>query len=325
MNKYSISLEKTFLNRQFRAIRVLFEGQSVHLVPKIEQPIILPVHSQPTSVKSSPVVVFEQKKPVANIANHLDIKNTSQSALPSVSIVQQLAQPKPVPSNPTAQARFGRGKWRTAVFAGVTFLCFVLLTVLFAPSVYYSLFPADPVPVKAETSGTPLGGKFASGSARVVSQVPTPDYDANLPEGTWLIIPKIGVNTQIIDTASSDEALNKGVWRVTDFGTPTDLSKPMILAAHRYGWKAWWSNGNQYWRYHSFYLLPDLVPGDIVEVISDHRKYTYEVYAGEQGEDITDYNADLILYTCKFLDSPLRFFRYARLVDPNHPVSFSKK
>jgi hypothetical protein len=88
----------------------------------------------------------------------------------------------------------------------------------------------------------------------------------------------------------------------------------MILAAHRFGWEWWWQS--DYWKYNSFYLLPDTEPGDIVEIIDDQRKWTYEIYGGGEGDSILDYDADMILYTCKFLNSPVRHFRYARLVDP---------
>jgi len=216
-------------------------------------------------------------------------------------------------------------KVRTVIFGGAVIISFITLVILLGPSVYYRFFPSDPIPIKSSELASVLGGSYAAGSNRVVERIEQPPYDENLPDGNWLTISKIGVKTEILDSAESEVSLNKGVWRVPDFGTPTDLSRPMILAAHRYGWKAWWENGNQYWRYHSFYLLPKLEKGDLVEVISDHRKYVYEIYGGEQGEDITDYNADLILYTCKFLDSPLRYFRYARLVDPNNPSSISTR
>lgn len=99
-----------------------------------------------------------------------------------------------------------------------------------------------------------------------------------------------------------------------DYGKPGDeYNLPIILAAHRFGWDWWWQT--DYWKYHSFYNLPELEPGDMVEIIADQRKWIYEIYAGEQGEEITDYEANLILYTCKFLNSPLRHFRYARLIN----------
>lgn len=140
-----------------------------------------------------------------------------------------------------------------------------------------------------------------------------PPVNPNLPVGDWLVIPKIGVRSQLQATANYEDALATGLWRAPEFGKPGSVEMPMIVAGHRYGWKWWWKD--EYWRYNSFYLLPELQVGDRVEVISEQRKWVYEIYAGEEGTEITDYNADLILYTCKYLQSPLRFFRYARLVE----------
>ena len=201
------------------------------------------------------------------------------------------------------------------LFSFFTTCSIAILLLLFVPAAYYTLFPSDPVPVKTDEAGTPQGGSFTTPQTHAKKERPLPPYDATLPDGNWLIIPRIGVQTELLESATPDESLAKGVWRVPDFGLPGDTTKPMILAAHRFGYKWWWNSS--YWRYHSFYLLPTLQPGDLVEVISNKRKYTYEIYAGEQGEQITDYNADLILYTCKFLQSPIRHFRYARLIDPN--------
>ena len=55
--------------------------------------------------------------------------------------------------------------------------------------------------------------------------------------------------------------------------------------------------------------------GDTVEIIWKQRKYVYEIYKEEEGEEISDYTADLILYTCESLKSPIRIFRYARLLE----------
>lgn len=140
-----------------------------------------------------------------------------------------------------------------------------------------------------------------------------PPINPNLPVGDWLIIPKIGVRSQLQATSNYEDALATGLWRAPDFGKPGSLELPMIVAGHRYGWKWWWKD--EYWKYNSFNLLPELQVGDRVEVISEQRKWTYEIYAGAEGTEITDYDADLILYTCKYLQSPLRFFRYARLVE----------
>lgn len=191
-----------------------------------------------------------------------------------------------------------------------------------APKAFYSIFPVPVVPTQTQESGSPLGGDFELG-ARAGDVVPEkeepektpylPEKNENLPEGNWLIIPRIGVRSELQATENYEDALATGLWQVPDFAAPGEYDLPMIVAGHRYGWKWWWKS--DYWRYHSFYLLPDLEPGDIVEVVSDQRKWTYEIYAGEEGSEISDYDADLILYTCKYLSGPARFFRYARLID----------
>ena len=189
---------------------------------------------------------------------------------------------------------------------------------LMLPDMYYRVFPADIQPILALEEGTPLGGDFNQEAqeeeALVEDKVTPPVKNSNLPTGNWLIIPRIGVRTELRVTVDPAEALKQGVWMAPGYGKPGDeYDLPIILAAHRFGWDWWWQT--DYWKYHSFYNLPELEPGDLVEIIVDQRKWTYEIYAGEQGEEITDYEANLILYTCKFLDSPLRHFRYARLID----------
>lgn len=149
----------------------------------------------------------------------------------------------------------------------------------------------------------------ATKPAEVIAERPV---DPTLPEGTWISIPKIGVNTQALALEDPETALEKGVWLVPEFGRPGDTTQPTIMAAHRYGWKWWWQN--DYWRLHSFYLLTETQPGDLIEIVSDQKKYVYEIYAADEGDHITDYSADLILYTCKFLNSPIRYFRYAKLL-----------
>lgn len=221
-----------------------------------------------------------------------------------------------VPVQPVTKGRSSR--LGVAVVAFFTLLSISVLAVLFTPEFYYRIFPADTAPISSTESGTPLGGEFAVGTQ---TEIPTesintlPPQDLTLPEGMWLTIPRIGVRTQPQATETEEEALQTGVWLVPDFGRPGDRTQPIIMAAHRFGWQWWWQT--DYWQYHSFYKLPETEPGDIVEVIYDQRKFYYEIYAGEEGEEITDYSADLILYTCKFLNSPVRHFRYARLVDPD--------
>jgi len=204
-------------------------------------------------------------------------------------------------------------------FNAVIGIAIVAVMFVGIPYLYFSFAPADTEPVRTYQEGTPLGGRFADGPQAmpqvqpVAQEKPLPPQDPNLPTGEWVIIPKIGIRTELQATVIAEEALDTGVWMVPEYGRPGDTEQPVILAAHRFGWQWWWKT--DYWKYHSFHLLPDLQPGDIVETIVDQRKYTYEIYAGEEGEEISDYTADMILYTCKYLNSPRRHFRYARLVD----------
>ncbi|HCR81700.1 MAG: hypothetical protein UY47_C0003G0048 [Parcubacteria group bacterium GW2011_GWB1_49_7] len=186
------------------------------------------------------------------------------------------------------------------------------------PRVFYAVFPSDNQVQTEELSGNFQlqidREKLEKEQRQRISELSKPPYNENLPEGDWLIIPRIGVRSVLQPTENYEDALKTGLWLAPNFGKPGDEDTPMIVAGHRFGFKWWWQD--DYWKYHSFYLLPDLEPGDTVEVISAKRKYIYEIYAGEEGMEITDYTADLILYTCKYLDSPIRIFRYAKLLPP---------
>ena len=140
-----------------------------------------------------------------------------------------------------------------------------------------------------------------------------PPLDSNLPMENMLLIPTIGVESQIYVSSYEDyeEILKKGVWRAPDFGTPDKREKPTILVAHRYGYLRW---SNIFRRRNSFYNLPKLEKGDTVEVVWRQRKYVYAVYGESEGEKIEDYSADLILYTCRDLTSDIRIFKYAKLL-----------
>lgn len=140
-----------------------------------------------------------------------------------------------------------------------------------------------------------------------------PPFYSNLTRDTSLTIPSIGVSTVVNESTyeTYENALRKGVWRIPDFGTPFERSKPTILAAHRFGYLAW---TNKFRRENSFFNLPKLKVGELVQITHKQRKYVYEVYAESRGEEISDYSANLILYTCETLNSKVRIFKYARLL-----------
>jgi sortase (surface protein transpeptidase) len=140
-----------------------------------------------------------------------------------------------------------------------------------------------------------------------------PRVDPSLPVQSKLKIPSIGVNATLQEATydNYESALKKGPWRVSDFGTPADREQPTIIAAHRFGYLAW---SNLFRRKSSFYNLPKLAVGDTVEIDWGQRKYLYEIYSEDKGGNITDYYADLILYTCEDLMSEVRIFKYGKLL-----------
>jgi sortase (surface protein transpeptidase) len=158
--------------------------------------------------------------------------------------------------------------------------------------------------------GAPASSKTFNNVQRPVFE---PPLDLTLPTANWISVPSIGVNTEIQEASVNDyeSALKKGVWRVTDFGTPDLSDGPIILAAHRFGYLDW---TDLYRHENSFYNLPKVMVGDVIEIDWKQRKYTYKIYATDKGTQITDYSADLILYTCETLVGPERIFVYAHLV-----------
>lgn len=197
----------------------------------------------------------------------------------------------------------------TFVIVGLT-----LSAIFFLPQIYYRIFPAQVVVTETAQQGTVLGGDFTKPTNKSVGRQYEPPVDESLPEGDWVVIPQIGVRTQFKASSDPNEALVEGAWLSPEYGRPGDTGVPIIIAAHRFGWQWWWQS--DYGKYHSFYYLPDTLPGTQVEIISGKRKWLYEIYAGEENNEISDYHADLILYTCKHISSPIRFVRYARLIDP---------
>ena len=189
----------------------------------------------------------------------------------------------------------------------------IILFVSFAPSIWHA----------TKTQGSTFVSKiFAKTGVNDVNNLTNtvsdigyqPRFDASLPLENTIRISSIGVDSEIQESTLEyyEEALKKGVWRVSDFGTPPTRNKPTIVAAHRFGYLAW---NNIFRRENSFFNLPKLKEGDTVEIVWRQRKYVYEVYATEETEEISDYSADLILYTCETLSSPIRIYKYARLLE----------
>jgi LPXTG-site transpeptidase (sortase) family protein len=202
------------------------------------------------------------------------------------------------------------------IFSGIS----KILAVLGIGLILITVTPGTITWVKAQTGIsnnfklTQTEVKLLNVTAKVSQRDNLPPQDSNLPLINHLSIPSIGVNTDIQEAPYDgyEEALKKGVWRVTDFGAPYQEGTPTILAAHRFGYLAW---TDKFRHDNSFFNLPKLKVGDTLEIVYQQRKYTYEVYAENTGPEIMDYTADLILYTCENLTGDTRIFKYARLIN----------
>jgi sortase (surface protein transpeptidase) len=189
----------------------------------------------------------------------------------------------------------------------------VIMLIAYGPSAYYAAMQALGVNINFSFRNEELLSIDASTDA-VYKPDYRPVFDSTLPEENRVIIRTAGIDTVILEAPEDDyeEALKKGVWREVRFGTPDTRSRPTMLVAHRYGYLAW---SVPYRLKNSFYNLPKLKVGDTVEVIWKQRKYVYTIYAEEVSEKPSDYNADLILYTCKDLTSDMAIFKYGKLLE----------
>lgn len=283
-----------------------------------EAPVVEQVHTTP----ENSILIW----PSERVVSPTDFKTVTLWEAPAgaASSVSPLVSGKPSTISSRQQLpsldRFAVRSKSTRGITGVhrTILRFTLLAIMIIslvvmasvviPDVYYRLQPEEDSEVlsRPTTTDSQLGVLLPTPTPTPV----LPPVDPSLPEGDWLRIPGIGVDAGVLATANADEALVQGAWMVPDFGRPSDSTQPTIIASHRYGWLNWWQT--DFGRKNSFYYLPEVAIGDRIEVVTGQRKYVYTVYAVEEGQLISDYEGDLILYTCKFLNSPERYFVYAR-------------
>ncbi len=196
----------------------------------------------------------------------------------------------------------------------------ILILIPALPWVYYHINVQATSDEAENLSGFILPSKTGTGTAsptplpipvkKPIYKLPT--FDPTLPSQDMLIIPKIGVKAVIHEGEDSVKALYKGVWRVPDFGTPIKNEYPVIFAAHRFGYIEWSST---FRRTSSFANLPNLKAGDTFTIIWGQRSFLYKIYKMEENTKLTDYDADVILYTCKYLKSDVRIVAYARRVE----------
>lgn len=214
---------------------------------------------------------------------------------------------------------------KTFVSLGLLLWFFAIILVFLPswPHLYYRLFPQTSGTLASTIASTlaPRSSLERSGVLANIEPAPRspkgevgPDLDPSLPKENGLIIEKIGIQGQIHEGTDWENILKQGIWRVPDFGTPgsAEGDLPIILAAHRWGYLDW---SAAFRKLNSFYNLPKLAVGDTIKVIWNQRPYEYKVYSVSTGTKITEYKANLILYTCQMWNSPVRFFVYANRVN----------
>jgi hypothetical protein len=187
-------------------------------------------------------------------------------------------------------------------------LAFVAAIVPVVPHIVYRLSPQTPIAL-AKTIGS-TADLHKAPTLAAPNPVALPPKNPELPKENRLVIPHIGIDGVIHEGTDWENILKDGIWRVPEFAGP-ESGKPVILAAHRWGYVSW---SNSFRKLNSFYNLPKLENGDEIQIVWNQRSYTYKVYKSQTGTEITDYEADLILYTCQLWDSPIRVFRYAKRI-----------
>lgn len=152
--------------------------------------------------------------------------------------------------------------------------------------------------------------------ASALSRLELPDVDLpEPPEGNRLIIPKIRVETAIVE-GTAPAALDSGVWRRPGTGTP-DLGGNTVLAGHRFMYTA---------GPNTFYNLDQVQVGDKLAIFWDDVEYDYEVTSIDVVEPTDTYIEDptaepmLTLYTC----TPV-LTAADRLVVRAKPIDLSKE
>jgi sortase (surface protein transpeptidase) len=194
------------------------------------------------------------------------------------------------------------------------FFAFSVLAITFYPQIWYSVDKGatDTEFTTIEKQITLLEEVEREEIIKEEPESNLPPIDTSLPIENYLRIGSIGIDSEISQENSSEIGLEEGIWLVPNFGTPEYNDLPIIIAAHRFGYVYW---STEFREKSTFYNLPKLRVGDRVQIIWGQRSYEYEVYKTEDNTQITDYEADLILYTCRMYNSPTRVFRYLNRVN----------
>lgn len=125
---------------------------------------------------------------------------------------------------------------------------------------------------------------------------PAPNQE-NIPDR--LIIPKIGVDMEL---GTDPKTLDTAGWVQNLYPD----SSPMVIAAHRFGWIGM---PNDRKVTHTLYNIDKLGVGDEVIVQWNNERQVYKVKGiTEATNNPSIKDGELLIYTCKFLESDVRMF-----------------
>ncbi len=182
------------------------------------------------------------------------------------------------------------------------------LVIASTPALWYRINPSALADEVAAITKSPFSPQSDTLADYELSSLQTPAIDTLLPAGRRIVIPSLGVDTEINLDKDERTALSKGAWLMPDYGSPgNDLNMPIVISAHRWGSV---TLSPEFRAKNLFINLPQLEIGNKIEIYWDQRKYVYQVVALEE-TDYVSRLSDLILITCKFINSPQRIIVYA--------------
>jgi len=169
----------------------------------------------------------------------------------------------------------------TSIIVGI-----VILAIPFSPWILYHTFKPSPVyPYPTKLSGTPYLPTIPDQQEQQAAQ--------QLPKGNRLVIPKIGVNVEIVE-GKDERALYRGIWHYPTTSTP-DRGGNTVLTGHRFQYLA----GPR-----TLYLLDQMRVGNVIIVYWKGTEYDYVVrerkIVNPNAVEVLDStpNAQLTIFTC---------------------------
>lgn len=138
----------------------------------------------------------------------------------------------------------------------------------------------------------------------------TPPLDDSLPKENRIIIRAVGIDTKINEGNNYKKNLKTGAVILANYGTPTNQSKPIIIAGHRYKMDNQ-ALLNQHIKSTTFFTLSQTQPGDIIEIIWHQRKFKYIITEKNIAKKIKNNHSNLVVYTCQDYLATNHIFVYA--------------